>query len=183
MNLNEILNSMGGVEQLSKQLGMNEQDALKGAEALLPGLMQAFQGQVSNINQNGLAGLGDLMGKMDMGSVLGAVLGGQGQATSAPGSQGSGLDLASAGNEILGQILGSKDKSRELATTAAAQSGLDVSQLKSMLPLLATMLAGAFAKNGGAGLDLGKLVTDQIGKAIGNNLSGALGGMLGKLFK
>jgi hypothetical protein len=181
MNLNEILASMGGVEQLSKQLGMSEQDTLKGAEALLPGLMQAFQGQAANIGQNGLAGLGDLLGKVDMSSILGSVLGGQNPGAQ-PG-QAPGMDLSAAGNKILGQILGSKDGSRALATEAAQQSGLDVAQLKSMLPMLASMLAGFFAKNGGAGLDLGKIVTDQIGKALGNNLGGALGGILGKFLK
>jgi hypothetical protein len=58
-------------------------------------------------------------------------------------------DAISDGNAILGHILGSKDVSRSVATRAAGQTGLDPSLLKRLLPLAATLVMGAMAKNQG----------------------------------
>ena len=57
----------------------------------------------------------------------------------------------SRGNDVLGQIFGSKDVSRTVAQNAASQSGLDPALLKKMLPMLAMLVAGYMAKQGGAG--------------------------------
>jgi hypothetical protein len=57
----------------------------------------------------------------------------------------------SRGNEVLGQIFGSKDVSRTVAQNAASRSGLDPSLLKKMLPMLAMLVAGYMAKQRGAG--------------------------------
>ncbi len=67
------------------------------------------------------------------------------------------------GNDILGQIFGSKDRSREVAADAAATSGVEPSLLKKMLPILAMLAAGYVMKRAGSGGGLG----------------GALGGFLG----
>ena len=53
------------------------------------------------------------------------------------------------GNGILGHLLGSREASREVASRAAAQTGLSVDVLKRMLPLAATLMMGAFAKQPG----------------------------------
>ena len=45
-----------------------------------------------------------------------------------------------------GTCLGSKDVSRQVATRAAAQTGLSADVLKRMLPLAATLMMGAFSK-------------------------------------
>ena len=50
------------------------------------------------------------------------------------------------GNGILGHLLGSKEASREVASRAAAQTGLSADVLKRMLPLVATLMMGAFSK-------------------------------------
>jgi hypothetical protein len=50
------------------------------------------------------------------------------------------------GNGILGHLLGSKEASREVASRAAAQTGLSADVLKRMLPLAATLMMGAFSK-------------------------------------
>jgi hypothetical protein len=55
------------------------------------------------------------------------------------------------GNAVLGEIFGSKDVSRAVAHSASAQSGLDPSLLKKMLPMLAMLAAGYLAKQRGAG--------------------------------
>ncbi|MBK7469630.1 MAG: hypothetical protein IPI73_02305 [Betaproteobacteria bacterium] len=55
---------------------------------------------------------------------------------------GARADDVNRGNDVLGQIFGSKDVSRAVAQNAAAQSGLDSSLLKKMLPMLAMLVAG-----------------------------------------
>ena len=55
------------------------------------------------------------------------------------------------GNSVLGQIFGSKDVSRSVAQNAAAQSGLQPSLLKKMLPIVAMAAAGYMAKRGSLG--------------------------------
>jgi hypothetical protein len=53
------------------------------------------------------------------------------------------------GDGILGHLLGSKDVSREVAGRAAAQTGLSDDVFKRMLPLVATLMMGAFSKQSG----------------------------------
>ena len=73
----------------------------------------------------------------------------------------------SRGNDVLGQIFGSKDVSRAVAQNAASQSGLDSTLLKKMLPMLAMLVAGYMAKQRGAG------------NAARPSPAGGLGGLLG----
>jgi hypothetical protein len=70
------------------------------------------------------------------------------------------------GNGILGHILGSKDVSRSVAEHASANTGLDSSLLKQMLPLVATMMMGSLSKQASGG---------------GVNASGGIGDLLGGL--
>ena len=74
----------------------------------------------------------------------------------------------SAGNNVLGQIFGSKDVSRAVAQNASTQSGLSPDLLKKMLPMLAMVVAGYMSKNHAA----------QQGSS-GGGLGGMLGGLLG----
>src|SRR3546814_11477855 len=71
------------------------------------------------------------------------------------------------GNEVLGQIFGSKDVSRTVAGQAAAPTGIDTGILKQMLPMLAMMAAGYMATQGGQ-------------DGANGGLSGGLGGMHGQ---
>jgi hypothetical protein len=93
------------------------------------------------------------------------------------GSQPTSLDR---GNDVLGQIFGSKDVSRTVAQNAATRTGLDPSLLKKMLPMLAMLVAGYMAKQGRAsaptqtGGGLGNM-----GGGLGNVLAGMVGGQGG----
>lgn len=58
------------------------------------------------------------------------------------------------GNGILGHLLGNKEVSREVATRAAAQTGLSDAALKRLLPLAATMMMAAFARQSRRGASL-----------------------------
>ncbi|CAM5197843.1 hypothetical protein CDEN61S_03425 [Castellaniella denitrificans] len=152
MRITDILAQAGGLESIAHQLGITETQAASGAQALLPAVMGGFQKQAQ-----GAGGLDGLL----------AEFGGPGLAGDA-----AGLEPADAarGDDVLGQIFGSKDVSRAVAHHAASGSGLDPALLKQMLPLLATLVAGFMARQGGA---------DQAEPA--SPMSGLLGGLLGGL--
>lgn len=156
MNLTDILAQAGGIESMAKELGIPPAMAKQGADALLPAILGGFKKQAQS--GGGVEGLGGLLGQLGGGGLLDSVLGSQ----PTPVSQ---------GNDVLGQIFGSKDVSRTVAGQAAAQTGLDSGILKQMLPILAMMVAGYMAKQGGQGGESGGL-----GGMLGNVLGGAMGG-------
>ena len=167
MNLSDILTQAGGIESMANQLGVSPAVAAQGAEALLPAILGGFKTQAQNAG--GVEGLGGLLGQLGGGGLLDAVLGSQ-------------ATPVQAGNDVLGQIFGSKDVSRTVADHAAGQTGLDSGLLKQMLPILAMMVAGYLAKQGGQGQQGGGGgLGDLIGGAFGGGGSGGLGGMLGSV--
>lgn len=167
MNLTDILAQAGGIESMAKDLGIPPAMARQGAEALLPAILGGFKKQAQS---GGIEGLGGLLGQLGGGSLLDAVLGSQ----PTPVAQ---------GNDVLGQIFGTKDVSRTVAGQAAAQTGLDSGLLKKMLPILAMMVAGYMAKQGSQseGGGLGGMLggaggSGGLGGMLGNILGGAMGG-------
>lgn len=164
MNLTDILAEAGGIESMAKDLGIPPAMAKQGAEALLPAILGGFKKQAQS---GGIEGLGGLLGQLGGGGLLDSVLGSQ-------------PTPVAPGNEVLGQIFGSKDVSRTVAGQAASQTGLDSGLLKKMLPILAMMVAGYMAKQGGQAQGGGGL-GDLIGGALGGGSGGGLGGMLGNV--
>ncbi|HEV2598682.1 DUF937 domain-containing protein [Sphingopyxis sp.] len=156
MNLTDILAQAGGIESMAKELGIPPAMAKQGADALLPAILGGFKKQAQS--GGGLEGLGGLIGQLGGGGLLDSVLGSQ----PTPVQQ---------GNDVLGQIFGSKDVSRTVAGQAATQTGIDSGILKQMLPILAMMVAGYMAKQGGQPGESGGL-----GGVLGNVLGGAMGG-------
>jgi hypothetical protein len=75
----------------------------------------------------------------------------------------------SSGNEILGQIFGSKDTSREVAQQLSATSGVGAAVLKKLLPIVASIVMGQVAKKMGGGAASG-------GGGLGDILGDLLGG-------
>ncbi len=55
------------------------------------------------------------------------------------------------GNAILGHLLGSKDRSRQVANEAAEATGIKASALKKLLPMIATMAMGSLSKQRDSG--------------------------------
>jgi hypothetical protein len=157
MQVTDILAQMGGLQSMARELGVSETQAASGAEALIPAILGGFKKQVQS-QPTGLEGLGGLLGQLGGGGLLDDVLAPQ-------------QTNVSRGNDVLGQIFGSKDVSRTVAQNAASQSGLDPSLLKKMLPMLAMLVAGYMAKQRGAG-----------DAAQASPASGGLGGILGGLF-
>ena len=137
MQVTDILAQMGGLQSMARELGISESQAASGAAALVPAILGGFKKQ-TQAQPSGLEGLGGLLGQ----------LGGAGLLENVLGAQPTNVGL---GNNVLGQIFGSKDVSHAVAQNAAAQSGLDPALLKKMLPMLAMLVAGYMAKqHGGA---------------------------------
>lgn len=163
MNVMDIINQAGGISAISSQLGIDEGTAQAGAAALLPAILGGMKGQAQQ-HPDGLAGLAGILGSLGGGGLLANVL--------APGAS----DV-NAGNNVLGQIFGSKDVSRTVADHAAAQSGVSSDLLKKMLPLLAMAVAGYLAKQASASSTGAASESPQSG--LGGMLSGLVGSILG----
>ncbi len=159
MQINDILAQMGGLQSVASELGISESQARSGAAALLPAILGGFKKQ-AQAQPSGLDGLGGLLGQLGGSGLLDDVLGAQ-------------PTNVSRGNDVLGQIFGSKDVSREVAGRAASQSGLDVGVLKKMLPMLAMLVTGFMAQQHPAGGG-GRRSTGAGG--LGDLLGGLLGG-------
>lgn len=160
MQITDILAQTGGLQSMARELGVSEGQAATGAAALLPAILGGFKKQAQT-QPSGLDGLGGLLGKLGGGSLLDDVVSPQ-------------PTNVARGNDVLGQIFGSKDVSRTVAQSAASTSGLDASVLKKMLPMLAMLVAGYMAKQRGGGAD-----TAEQSAPSGGGLGGMLGGLLG----
>ena len=156
MQITDILAQMGGLQSMARELGISESQVAKGAEALAPAILGGFKKQ-AQAQPTGLEGLGGLLGQLGGGGLLDEVL----------SPQPTNVNL---GNDVLGQIFGSKDVSRAVAQNASAKSGLDPSILKKMLPMLAMLVTGFMAKQGGGG---------GAQASAGGGLGGLLGGLMG----
>lgn len=176
MNLNEVL-PQEAIDALSTQLGIPRDQAERGAQALLPSI---------------IGGLGDRAGGVEATDAQNleaelAELGGSDLADNVVGQEP--IDIAK-GNQLLGNIFGSKDVSRQVAGHASQKSGLDPALLKKMLPILAMLAAGYLTKRSGGqqgglggilGPILGGLAGGQSGGVGGGVLGGGLGSILGSI--
>lgn len=168
MDMMEILKQSGAIGSVAQQLGVNEQIAQAGAEALLPAILGGFK-KTAQAQPSGLEGLGGILGQLGGGGLLDSVLSPE-------------PTPVEKGNDVLGQIFGTKEVSRSVAGHAAEQTGIDSSLLKKMLPLLAMIVAGYLAKQGGGeqGGGLGGLIGSVLGGGQASG-GGGLGGMLGNV--
>jgi hypothetical protein len=171
MDIASILKQTGAIGSIAQQLGVNEQVAEAGAAALLPAILGGFK-KTTQAQPGGLEGLGGLLGQLGGGGLFDAVVSPE-------------PTPVEKGNDVLGQIFGSKDVSRTVAGHASAQTGIDPSLLKQMLPILAMLVAGYMAKQsgGGEGGGLGGLIGGILGGGgqASGGLGGGLGGMLGNV--
>lgn len=164
MQLTDLLAQMGGLQSVARELGVSQEQAASGADALLPAILGGFKRQAQS-QPGGLEGLGGLLGQLGGGGLLDNVL----------SPQPTEVDR---GNEVLGQIFGSKDVSRSVAQNAATQSGLSPELLKKMLPMLAMLVAGFMARQSGGGAAAPAASAAPDAGGLGG-LGGLLGGLLG----
>ena len=160
MEITDILNSTGGVQSIARELGISESEAADGAAALAPAILGGFKKQ-TQAQPSGLDGLGSLLGQLGGGGLLDDVLSPQ-------------PTNVSRGNDVLGQIFGSKDVSRTVAQNAASRSGLDAGRLKKMLPMVTMLIAGYMAKH--AGRSSASPAEGGLGGLLGGLLGGSSGG-------
>ena len=179
--LDAIVNAQDGaaVQQLGSQVGLGPDQATAALSALMPALAGGFQ---RNIQSQG--GLESLMAALSSGN--------HGRYIDNPTSLAD-PSAVTDGNGILGHLLGSKDASREVASRAAAQTGLSDDVLKRMLPLAATLMMAAFSKQsagassttaalGGSGGGIGAMLTPFLDRngdgSIIDDVTSMIGGFM-----
>jgi hypothetical protein len=161
MGLMDMVMGSGGnqaIPEIAQKLGIPESQAHSALGALLPALGGALQ---QNANSGGLESLLGMLGGAQPQQVLdnpGAV--------HAP-------ETTDLGNNILGQLFGSKDVSRAVASRAAEQTGIGSDLMKQLLPVAATMLMGSLMKQ-----NQGTPAQAFSGNAGSNDLMGCLASML-----
>ena len=160
MNLMDaVMKAQNGdvLRRLASNLQLDEGQARSAVGALVPALSRG----ISN-NASSPEGLDDLIGALSRGKHVRYV--------EQPAALGESTAVEE-GNSILGHIFGSKDVSRQVAARAAESSGVDSVTLKKMLPMLASVVMGAMAKQGFGAGPASQATGDQ-------DQGGGLGGML-----
>lgn len=168
--------------QLSDQIGADKEQTATAANGIFATLLGGLANNATS--EGGLASLGSALDRDHDGSVLddlAGMVGGMMQ-----GGDGAAAGGAANGLGILGHILG--DRQEVAAQQVSESSGLNMSQVMKLMPILAPIVMGVLgrAKNQG-GLDLGNLAGILMGSAqnaqsggfgdlIGNVLGGVLGG-------
>ena len=179
--IEEILKANGGqvVGQLAQQFGLNQADAGKALSNLIP----AIAGGIKKTAQS-KTGLESLITKVNQNQDFG-------DAINRPDVLGK-TESTQQGNEILGDIFGSKDVSRTVANQTAQSTGIDLGVLKKMLPLVAGLVMSSLNKRGqaaspsgsGSGGGLGELLGGLASQSAGQQAQpskGGIGALLGRL--
>lgn len=156
MNLVDMfLKGQGGqnIEALSRQFNLSQQQTVAAIQALMPAFSQGLQRNAAD--------------PMGFGAFIQALSAGQhtnyfDNPQAAFNSSG-----VANGNNILGQLFGSKDLSRAVADHAAQMTGLGAETLRQMLPVIASMMMGGlYNKSTGqfaaSGLGGGNVIGDLI---------------------
>lgn len=149
----DLVNRFGGaqaVADMAARVGLSPEQAQSAMAALMPAVAG---GMANHVATNGPAALDDAAAPAS------AVVAGEGAASDAAVAHGGGL---------LGALFGGHEGTTAVADHAAATTGIDASKLTALLPMIATLAAGALSHAGGA-------------PAAGGAESGGIGGMLGGL--
>lgn len=168
MSLAQVLQQSGAIGAMARELGIDEQTARTGANALIPAIVAGMGrssagGGAGGDPLGGLGGLGSILAGGAGGGLLDAVL----NSSPTPVEQ---------GNDILGNIFGNKDVSRSVTAEAAASTGIGQDLLKRMLPILAMAAFGYLMQRGRGGSGGG-----MAGSSAGPDLGGILGSIVGGL--
>jgi hypothetical protein len=164
------------VQQVSQQLGMDQGQASQAISAALPLLLGALgnnasqpQGAQSLLNALQKDHLGGGGGGFDVGSILGAVIGGGG---------GSG---ATNGSGILGHVFGGQtpQAAQALGQRTGLDSGRSGQLLAILAPIVMSFLAQRFAQQGNAG-ELSQALSAESPAAASGGMDGLLNAFLDK---
>lgn len=160
------------VGQLSDHIGAEPQQTAAAANGIFATLLGGLANNAST--EGGLSSLGAALDRNHDGSMLDDLMGMVGGMMQGGDSSG-----ATNGAGILGHILG--DRQEVAAQQISQSSGLNVSQVMKLLPVLAPIVMAVLgrAKNQG-GLDLGNLAGVLMGSAQ-NAQSGGFGDLIGSV--
>lgn len=144
--------------QLANKAGIDEATAKSLVSQLAPAVS-------SGIKKNAASpqGLDNLVNAVEQGGLQGYI--DQPERLSSP-------EAVDQGNEILGQVFGDKETSRQVAGQAANVAGIDAGIVKQMLPLVATMVMGMLSKQSGGS------ATGGMENSSASGLQGAIFSML-----
>jgi hypothetical protein len=175
-NLFDMLTNAGngkGLDLLARQFNLSKQQTELAVEALLPAFSQGLKRNASD--------------PYGIGTFMTALASGSHAKYFEDASRAFSPDGVANGNDILGQLFGSKDLSRAIAAQAAQVTGLGQDTLKQMLPVIASMLMGGMFKQstgqmqasqasgfGGANNPLGQIIEEMMRQ--GGGFGGGLGG-------
>ncbi|MBK8192884.1 MAG: DUF937 domain-containing protein [Lewinellaceae bacterium] len=166
--------------QLSDQIGADKQQTATAANGIFATLLGGLANNATS--EGGLASLSSALDRDHDGSILDDLMGMVGGMVQGNSGQGA---SALNGAGILGHVLG--DRQDVAAQQISQSSGLNMSQVMKLMPILAPIVMGVLgrAKNQG-GLDLGGLAGVLMGSAqnaqsggFGDLIGSVLGGVLG----
>ncbi len=201
MDLLQLLQSQlngPAIQQISQQIGASEEQTAAASNGIFAALLGGLANNTTSTD--GINALASALDKNHDGSILDDLAGFVGNMMSGQ------TNPAMNGAGILGHILGSKQE--QVAQHVSQTSGLDLSQIMKLMPILAPIVMAAIGKmrnnaNGGQGMGLSDLASILMGSAqsaqqsgfgdlLGNVIGGVLGnsgagqqsggGLLGKIF-
>ncbi len=164
-SLTDLVTRFGGaqaIEDMAARVGLSPEQTQSAIAALMPAVAGGLANKVQN---EGPAALDAAAAPAT------SVVAGEGAASDAAVEHGGGL---------LGSLFGGHAEAGAVADHAAAATGIDASKLAALLPMVATLAAGALGHAGnvpGEGVAPG----GNAGGGVGGGLGGMLGGLMGQM--
>lgn len=165
------------IQQLSQQVGANEQQTAQAAKGIFGALIGGLANNAST--PSGLNALSSALDKDHDGSIMDDLLGlVTGNSTLNP--------RAVNGNGILKHVLGGNQE--QVANQISQSSGLNMNQIMKLMPIIAPIVMGLIGKmrsntqqnnSGGGMLDLAQILMGSAQSAQGGGLGNILGTVLG----
>lgn len=142
MNILDVITAAQGGQAISNMARTYGVDA-KQVEAVLGAVVPELSRMVARntLNRAGVADIVKELGNQDTRSAL------------VPGASLNSPGIITAGNDILGSLLGSKHASRGVAARAAGDTGVSEDVIKQMLPAIAALAMGGVAQDSRGALD------------------------------
>lgn len=167
--LSDMLAAQNGLamEALQRQFSLTQQQTQKVVETLLPAFSTGLKHNVSDPY-----GVGAFLQTLAAGNH--ARYFDNPMSAFTPGGQ-------AAGNDVLGQIFGSKELSRAVAAQAAAATGVGQEIIKQMLPAIAAMIMGGLFKQ--ASGQLGPGVQPNFGNSGLGGATNPMGAILAEMMR
>lgn len=160
-----VINNPAIVKSIAKQVGIDVTDAGSIIEKLAPILMGGAKSNLNSDKDSG--GLIKHIEEKNYADIL-----------DTPEKHVNDGDFKNMGNDILAELTGSKENSREVAKHVEEETGMSSSIIKSVLPMLAPMIIGALTKTSAPSMDnststQGSSMTDMLTGLIDQDKDGS----------